>query len=71
MDQPRCDYIPLWRTMEFRCTNPASVRVRRSHNAGIDPDCRDRCLFHIRRELGPPVAAVWDASEQARLPADR
>jgi hypothetical protein len=71
MEQPRCDYIPLWASVDSRCPHPASVRVLRSHNGGFDPDYRNRCLFHARRELGPSVAAVWNASEQTWLPADR
>lgn len=70
MDQPRCDYIPLWSAEEHRCTNPASVRVLRSHNAGVDPDYQYRCLFHVRRHLGPSVAAVWDNVDQTWLAVD-
>ena len=70
MDTPRCDYIPLWSTEDSRCSNPASVRVLHSHNAGIDPEYRNRCLIHVRQQLGPSVAAVWDTVEQAWLSVD-
>lgn len=71
MEQPRCDYIPLWASVDSRWTQQVSIRILRSHNGGFDPDYRDRCLLHARRELGPSVAAVWDASEKTWLPADR
>jgi len=46
------------------------VRVLHSHNAGIDPEYRNRCLIHVRQQLGPSVAAVWDAVEQAWVAVD-
>lgn len=70
MDQPRCDYIPLGSTEEARWPNPASVQVFRNHNPGIDPEPRDRCLIHVRRQHGPSDAAGWDAVDHSWLAVD-
>ena len=59
MDQPRCDYIPLWSTSSDGCPRRAKVLLLHRHNAGT-PVYRARCLLHASRAFGPHLAAVWE-----------
>ena len=55
---PRCDYIPMWSSLERRCPRLAVVRVFKSHGGGESPVYRERCLMHA--DLGPNIVAFWD-----------
>jgi len=44
----------------IRCERRAAVRVLFRHGAGIAPEYREKCLFHVRADLGPLVGAIWD-----------
>ena len=65
IDQPRCGYVPFRSSAANQCRRPALVRVFRRHGAGEAPEYRERCLFHARLDLGPAIAAYWDAETLA------
>ncbi|MCZ6663416.1 MAG: hypothetical protein O6951_10915 [Actinobacteria bacterium] len=56
----RCDYFPLGSRREHRCTNKALVRVLGKHEAGIDPEHKDRCLAHAVSVLDSVIVAFRD-----------
>jgi len=65
---PTCDYVGFPgrglpgapHIKGNRCERPAAVRILYRHGEGIDPEYRERCLFHTRGNLGPMIGAIWD-----------
>ena len=58
--EPRYHHIPLGSSPEHRCTNKALVRALGKHEAGIDPEHKDRCLAHAVSVLDSVIVAFRD-----------
>ncbi len=68
MENPTCDYVPMWGNVEHRCGHDALIRVLRT--GSITPEFKERCLAHGRlgsREvvviaLRNPGTTAWTAA---------
>lgn len=44
VNNPRCDYVPMWSNIEHQCGKEALIRVLRT--GSTTPDYKERCLPH-------------------------